>query len=927
MPVLPVSENKTKARIIDYLFSNDEKPVNHQQSDILSPHSLINVSVPTSSEAKTNNGSAQAFNEKKFYFPPFNVKHRAQNLTNKAEQPPSIFAEKIKNHSVDDPHYGHKHYHKHEYHHLPSHHDSNHLGRCTYSMCTERDENPGLDYSVEFKFTVKARDSVIIHEAPLQTTKLRVQNICCPKEARIVQDELGKLPGIDTIRVNVLGRVAYISHDQDQVTPPEMLETLNKRHLGASIMDAGAEQEVDRGFPKNLKILLAILTVQAVLFGVALGVMFSHATWYMWVAIAQICFGMLPVLKKCYHALYHLQIDLNILITVTVIGTLGIQQWIEGAAVVFIFILANFLQEYCFYRVHKTISSLMLSKPSKAVLACTGEVVPIENVSIGSIIAVRQGELIPLDGVVVKGSASVDESSISGEAVPVEKTLKSKAYSGTVIQHGYLELKTSSSAASSTISKVAALVQDAQLNASPTEIMMNKFASYYTPLIVLLAAIVFLVPVILHLCGAYGGSIKTWGERALIVLVTACPCALLMATPIVVICGISGGARLGTLIKGGTFLEALSRIEFLGFDKTGTLTEGKFQVVDLVSVNKDEEKDVMRRAAALESKSSHPLAAAVVTQFTGECIADFVNDVKEIQLPDVSNFRTVEGQGISGVVEGHFIDIGNPTMLGRLGVKLDSEFEAEYDRLCAESKTVVFVCVDEQLALMVSLADIIREESHLARIWLQDLGVHLAMLTGDSKETANAVQKQLKLDSCVSEMKPDDKLKWITNVKEENTIRMRRFCGGQKVPATGMVGDGVNDGPALATADVGIAMAAGGSALAVEAAGVAIMTNSVLKVPEMICLSRFCRRLIIENIVLAIFLKLVFVVVAIMGYVEVWMAVFADLAGLLMVILNGLRPLIWKPPRSNPTADETPRPSWIQRRQPGGYKQIQDDGP
>ena len=201
-------------------------------------------------------------------------------------------------------------------------------------------------------------------------------------------------------------------------------------------------------------------------------------------------------------------------------------------------------------------------------------------------------------------------------------------------------------------------------------------------------------------------------------------------------------------------------------------------MVDLVSVNKDEENDVMRWAAALESKSSHPLAAAVVAEFTGECIADFMNDVEEIQLPDVNNFRTMEGQGISGVVEGHFIDIGNQAMVERLGVKLTPEFEAEYDRLCAESKTVVFVCVDEELALMISLADIIREESHIALRWLQDLGVHLAMLTGDSKETATVVQKQLKLDSCVSEMKPDDKLKWITNVKKKHAVRKPQWCGG-----------------------------------------------------------------------------------------------------------------------------------------------------
>jgi copper chaperone CopZ len=380
MPVPLVSENKaTKAKIIESIFLNDDKPVNYQRNDVLSNQNPT----ATNNEVKTNenNSRTKALNEKKFYFPAFNVKHHTQDPPHKAKQSQSRFAEKIQNHSVDDPHRGHKHYHKHEYHHLPSFHGDNHVPLCTHSSCAERDGKPELDQ--EFKSSVKVHDSVIIHEAPLQTTKLRVQNICCPKEARIVQEELGKLPGINTIRVNVLGRVAYISHDRDQVTPPEMLETLNKRHLGASVVDAGAEEDVDRGFPRNLKILLAFLCVQAVLFGIALAAMFLHASWYMWVAIVQICFGMLPVLKKCYHAIYHLQIDLNILITVTVIGTLGIQQWIEGAAVIFIFILANFLQEYCFYRVHKTISSLMLTKPSKAVLACTGELVPIEDVSVG----------------------------------------------------------------------------------------------------------------------------------------------------------------------------------------------------------------------------------------------------------------------------------------------------------------------------------------------------------------------------------------------------------------------------------------------------------------------------------------------------------------------------------------------------------------
>ena len=392
----------------------------------------------------------------------------------------------------------------------------------------------------------------------------------------------------------------------------------------------------------------------------------------------------------------------------------------------------------------------------------------------------RQGELIPLDGIVVKGVASVDESSISGEATPVEKILESPAYSGTVIQNGYLEIETTSSSTSSTISKISAMVEDAQMNVSPTEIMVNKFAKFYTPLVIVGAALVFLIPLFLGLGGveAYEGGAKTWGERALIVLVTACPCALLMATPTVVICGINGAARLGALIKGGTYLEALGQLNLLAFDKTGTLTEGKFQVVDLVPADNADESDALRWAAALESKASHPLAAAVVNEFTGECVSDFVADSDF--LPDVSEFVTMEGQGISGKVEGHDVQVGNRSLLEKLGITLTPKFETTYITFCTEAKTVIFVCVDGELALMISLADIIRWESRAALTWLQDLGVHLCMLTGDARQTADAVQKELQLDSYVADMKPDDKLNWIMNVKEEE-VRHRRWNCFRKV--------------------------------------------------------------------------------------------------------------------------------------------------
>ncbi|XP_028400209.1 uncharacterized protein LOC114523474 isoform X1 [Dendronephthya gigantea] len=411
IPLFTEGEYKKSLKHVQPSFENDDKPQRCPKSNVI-PQNHTHSRFPPTKESHpitipTHNQIA--LHEKKFYFPHFNVKCHAFNWHKEAETA-SFLAENIKNHCFEEPHHDHKHYHKHEYHHQAGGEKDNEVG-CKDIFCQgpEEDLEFVLDDAEELNFVVKGNDGVIIHETALQTTKVRLQNICCHKEARIVQEELGKLPGINTIRVNVLGRVAYISHDPDKVRPIDLVESLNKRHLGTSIVEAGEEKEIKQGFPKELKILLVILAVQAVLLSIALGAMFSHKAWYMWVAIAQICFGMLPVLKKCYHAVSRMQIDLNVLITVAVIGILGIRQWIEGAAVVFIFILANLLQQYCFYRVHNTISSLMLAQPSKAVMACTGELVDVEDVSIGSIIAIRQGELIPLDGVVVKGSASVDE--------------------------------------------------------------------------------------------------------------------------------------------------------------------------------------------------------------------------------------------------------------------------------------------------------------------------------------------------------------------------------------------------------------------------------------------------------------------------------------------------------------------------------------
>ncbi|XP_078383975.1 uncharacterized protein LOC144666414 [Oculina patagonica] len=756
------------------------------------------------------------------------------------------------------------------------------------------------------------------------TTKLRVQNICCAMESKLVQESLEPLEGVASIAVNVIGRVVYVRHDPEVTSATELVNTLNRVHLGASIMETGSHQhgEESERLPPSLSSFLIYLLIQTILLIIATVAFFSGASWYQWVAIAEIVFGIAPVLKKAYVSVKTCSVDINILMLIAIAGTLAIQEWLEGAAVVYVFSLAEALQEFCMYKVQRTISGLMLKAPQVAILASTGECVPVEEVTIGTTIAIRPGELIPLDGDVVKGRAAVDESSVSGESVPVEKTVGSKVFSGTVNQNGYLEVETTSDSTTSTVSKVAQLVQEAQTGSARTEVAINRFAKYYTPAVVIVAALVVVIPAILGAAGVgtYSQELKEWGRRALVLLVIACPCALVMSTPIAVVCGITAAARKGALIKGGVHLETLAQLQVLAFDKTGTLTEGKFQVVDIECTFGVHERAALRLAAALESKSSHPLAAAVVNEFAG-CVAEMVKS-QSATLPEVSRFELREGQGISGVVDGHLVQIGNYEFLHRIGggQELNKFMESKYITLCNESKTMIFVCVDGKLAMMIALADTIRPNSLASLNWLRKLRVQSAMITGDNSRTAMAVKSKLGLDECIAEMKPQDKLSWIKERQEgmqgtecevlgddeESTRRFllngcsrrRRYITAKSRDSNksivGMVGDGVNDGPALAAANIGIAMGAGGTALAVEAADVALMSNNLAKIPELVELGRFCRRVVAENISFSVVLKLAIVIAALAGKASLWMAVLADVLGLLFVIMNGLRPLWWK---------------------------------
>ena len=753
-------------------------------------------------------------------------------------------------------------------------------------------------------------------------TKLRVQNICCAMENRLVQDTLEPLEGVKSVSVNVIGRMAYVHYDPEVTSPEKIVNKLNKVHLGASIMETGSHHLQDRKVAFSLYWYVIYILIQTALFSVALVAFFTQKTWFEWVAIAEIVFAIGLVLKKAFISIKTCCVDINILMLIAITGTLANQSWLEGAAVLYFYSLADGMQKFSMYMVQRTISGLMLKAPSVVIIASTGECVPVETVTKGTAIAIRPGELIPLDGEVVKGRAAVDESSVSGEPVPVEKTVGSKVFSGTISQNGYLEVETTSDLTTSTVSKVAQLVQEAQTGSARTEVAINRFAKYYTPAVVIVAALVFVVPAILGVAGVgtYSQELKEWGIRALVILVIACPCALVMSSPIAVVCSITAAARKGALIKGGVHLETLVRLQVLAFDKTGTLTEGKFQVVDKICPLDVDKEATLRVAAALESKSSHPLAAAIVNDFFG-CIAGNVSSESGVTLPEVSRFELEEGQGISGVVERHLVEIGNYEFFERLSQELDREMESSYFTWSNESKTVIFVCVDGKLAMMIALADTIRPNSLAALDWLRRLRVQTAMITGDNSRTALAVMSKLRLDECIAEMKPQDKLSWIKEKQDgehdmEDETRQSCWCvccavhvhrpgyvrlgsGGKNRSIVGMVGDGVNDGPALAAADIGIAMGAGGTALAVEAADVTLMSNNLAKIPELVELGRYCQSVVTQNIFFAVVFKLVIIITAILGKLSLWMAVVADVLGLLFVLLNGLRPLWWKSDKNN----------------------------
>ncbi|KGR79392.1 heavy metal translocating P-type ATPase [Ureibacillus manganicus] len=581
--------------------------------------------------------------------------------------------------------------------------------------------------------------------------------------------------------------------------------------------------------------------------------------------LAAILIGGYSLFKVGLQNLVRLDFDMKTLMTVAIIGAAIIGEWAEGAIVVILFAISEALERYSMDRARKSIRSLMDIAPKEALVRRHGQEVMIDvgAIAIGDIMIVKPGQKIAMDGVVVKGGSAVNQAAITGESVPVSKSLNDEVFAGTLNEDGLLEVKVTKLVKDTTIAKIIELVEEAQAERAPSQAFIDKFAKYYTPIIMIIAALVAVVPPLF-----FNGSWESWVYQGLSVLVVGCPCALVISTPISIVSAIGNAAKKGVLIKGGIYLEEMGGIKAIAFDKTGTLTKGVPVVTDIKIVSKQvNESKVLTIVSALENRSGHPLASAIVKK-AHELRVPYQNVV-------VENFESITGKGIKGSIGGTVYYVGNPRLFQEIAVS--KSIEESLVNLQSEGKTTMIVGKQSEVLAIIAVADEVRESSKSMLDRLHKLGIKKSvMLTGDNERAAMAIGRKVGVSEIQAELLPEDKL---------HTIKRLRSEYGK----VAMVGDGVNDAPALAASTVGIAMGGAGTDTALETADVTLMADDLTKLPFTIKLSRKALTIIKTNIAFALGIKLIALLLVVPGWLTLWIAIFSDMGATLLVSLNSMR--------------------------------------
>ncbi|WP_047712016.1 heavy metal translocating P-type ATPase [Pseudomonas lactis] len=758
-------------------------------------------------------------------------------------------------HSIHTPH---KHDHKHDHDHDHDHgHDHKHDHAPAKLTPVDNHGHSGSCCSGAAGPAI-----VTLSEAPTAGSRLstfRIEAMDCPTEQTLIQNKLGKLAGVQQLEFNLINRILGVTHDLPNTAP--IIEAIKSIGMQADPIEEGSPAAAPPA--KKHWWPLAVSGVGA------LGAEVLHftgvaPTWVIaLVALVSILSGGLTTYKKGWIALKNFNLNINALMSIAVTGAILIGQWPEAAMVMFLFTVAELIEAKSLDRARNAISGLMQMTPEQAtVRQADGSWLEqeVKSIDLGAIVRVKPGERIGLDGEVTAGQSTIDQAPITGESLPIEKTVGDKVFAGTINQAGSLEYKVTAAANNSTLARIIHAVEQAQGARAPTQRFVDSFSKVYTPAVFLFALGVAVIPP-LFMAGVW----FDWIYRALVLLVVACPCALVISTPVTIVSGLAAAARKGILIKGGVYLEGGYKLDYLALDKTGTITHGKPVQTDYLPLFPNIEDSAPALAASLASRSDHPVSLA---------IANAAVD-KNLSTHAVDNFEALAGRGVRGDINGQTYHLGNHRLVEDLGLCSEA-LEEKLFALEKQGKSVVLLLDKSGPLALFAVADTVKESSREAIQQLHDLGIKTLMLTGDNTHTAQAIAAQVGIDQAQGDLLPTDKLQAIETL----------YGQGHRV---GMVGDGINDAPALARAEIGFAMAAAGTDTAIETADVALMDDDLRKIPAFIRLSRQTSSILKQNIALALVIKAIFLAVTFMGMATMWMAVFADMGVSLLVVFNGLR--------------------------------------
>lgn len=698
-----------------------------------------------------------------------------------------------------------------------------------------------------------------------QLVQYRIKNMDCPTEERLIRNKLESMPGIVRLEFNLMNRVLNVHHRLE--SPEPILQALKSIGMQAEPLRVDAPSTADDADATPLgatqKLLLAVSGISALAAEVVSWKTGSETSMLIiGLAVISIVTGGLPTLKKGCIALKSLTLNINFLMSLAVLGAVAIGQWPEAAMVIFLFALAELIESMSLNRARRAVHGLMNLAPEMATVQGSDggwTTMPSQAVMVGALMRVKPGERIALDGTVEEGESTVNQAPITGESMPVEKRRGEPVYAGTINEQGVLDVTVTANSGSSTLSRIVRVIEETQGKQAPTQRFVDQFARYYTPAVVVMAVLVAAIPPI-----AMGASFVPWLYKALVMLVIACPCALVISTPVTVVSGLTAAARHGILIKGGQFLEAGHRLKAIAVDKTGTLTIGLPAVTSVKPLGNRSEEEILLLAASLDVHSTHPVARAVVKAGPAEAA-----------LKPVAGFESLPGRGVKGEIAGSNYYLGNHRLLEELG-RCSPAIEAVLDTMEREAQTAVILSSEKEVLGIIAVADVLRPKVAATFQALNDLGVTTVMLTGDNVRAAKHISELVGITEFKGELLPEDKLAEIERLQKVYDV-------------VGMLGDGVNDAPALAQADVGFAMGAAGSDTAIETADVALMDDELEKLPAFVRLSRRTKNILVQNIALALGIKAVFFALALAGIATLWMAVFADMGASLLVVFNGLR--------------------------------------